>query len=205
MTAPLPISVRPSASTRNNRTRITTAATPITARAITTAPSPKTGRGYPDSTRNSWRPITTAASPIITRAITTALLPSTVRPIQLHPKSVKADHNRGIAYGDKGDYVRAIADYDEAIRLDPKAAEAHLGRGHAYSTRRLCPAPSPISKRPSASTRNSGSLCNRGNAYFRKGDYDRAIADYGEAIRLNPQDAVGLLHPRLRLCQQRRL
>jgi lipoprotein NlpI len=29
---------------------------------------------------------------------------------------------------------------------------------------------------------------NRGNGYFRKGDLDRAIADYNEAIRLNPKD-----------------
>ena len=31
---------------------------------------------------------------------------------------------------------------------------------------------------------------NRGNAYFNKGDYDRAIADYTQAIRLDPNDAV---------------
>jgi tetratricopeptide (TPR) repeat protein len=31
---------------------------------------------------------------------------------------------------------------------------------------------------------------NRGNAYRAKGDTDRAIADYTEAIRLNPSDAI---------------
>src|SRR5262249_30129616 len=31
---------------------------------------------------------------------------------------------------------------------------------------------------------------NRGRAYDGKGDYDRAIADYNESIRLNPKDAV---------------
>ena len=30
---------------------------------------------------------------------------------------------------------------------------------------------------------------NRGNAYFNKGDHDRAIADYTEAIRLDPKYA----------------
>jgi tetratricopeptide (TPR) repeat protein len=30
---------------------------------------------------------------------------------------------------------------------------------------------------------------NRGNAWNSKGDYDRAIADYNEAIRLTPQNA----------------
>ena len=30
---------------------------------------------------------------------------------------------------------------------------------------------------------------NRGNAYFRKGDYDQAILDYDQAIRLDPKNA----------------
>jgi tetratricopeptide (TPR) repeat protein len=38
---------------------------------------------------------------------------------------------RGIAYAGKGQYIRAIQDYDEAIRLDPKYAEAFYNRGIA--------------------------------------------------------------------------
>jgi lipoprotein NlpI len=41
-------------------------------------------------------------------------------------------HNRGLAYGANGDLDRAIADYDEAIRLVPKDADAHFDRGLAY-------------------------------------------------------------------------
>ena len=40
--------------------------------------------------------------------------------------------NRGHAYINKGDYDRAIADYTEAIRLDPKYAIAYGNRGKAY-------------------------------------------------------------------------
>jgi lipoprotein NlpI len=36
------------------------------------------------------------------------------------------------AYGAKGDNDRAIADYNEAIRLDPKYTFAYHNRGHAY-------------------------------------------------------------------------
>jgi Flp pilus assembly protein TadD len=32
----------------------------------------------------------------------------------------------------KGDFDKAIADYTEAIRLNPQCAEAHYGRGVAY-------------------------------------------------------------------------
>jgi lipoprotein NlpI len=43
-----------------------------------------------------------------------------------------AYYNRGVAYHDKGDLDRAIADYTEAIRLDPKYAKAYSNRGIAY-------------------------------------------------------------------------
>ena len=45
------------------------------------------------------------------------------------PKSVSAFHNRGAAYYAKGQYDRAIQDYDQAINLDPKSATAFRGRG----------------------------------------------------------------------------
>ena len=42
-------------------------------------------------------------------------------------------YNRGYAYRKKGDMDRAIADYTEALRLDPKYAIAYNNRGLAYS------------------------------------------------------------------------
>ena len=41
-------------------------------------------------------------------------------------------YNRGYAYYQKGDYSRAIADYDQALRLDPKYAAGSRGPGHTY-------------------------------------------------------------------------
>jgi tetratricopeptide (TPR) repeat protein len=40
---------------------------------------------------------------------------------------------RGAAYHYKGDYNRAIADYDQAIQLRPDLAEAYYYRGKAYA------------------------------------------------------------------------
>ncbi len=40
--------------------------------------------------------------------------------------------NRGNAYDDKGEVDRAIADYDEAIALDPNEAFTYYNRGNAY-------------------------------------------------------------------------
>ena len=43
-----------------------------------------------------------------------------------------AYYNRGNAYFDKRDYDRAIADFTQAIKLDPKDAFAIHDRGVAY-------------------------------------------------------------------------
>jgi len=49
-----------------------------------------------------------------------------------HPKYAQAYNNRGAAYWLKEEYNRAIADYDQAIRLDPKYALAYFVRGLVY-------------------------------------------------------------------------
>src|SRR5262249_2395559 len=49
------------------------------------------------------------------------------------PSYLSGDYdNRGVAYRRKGDFDRAIADYDQAIRLNPKYALAYNNRGTAY-------------------------------------------------------------------------
>jgi Flp pilus assembly protein TadD len=43
-----------------------------------------------------------------------------------------ADRLRGVAFRDKGRLDRAIADFSEAIRLDPPLASAYHDRGVTY-------------------------------------------------------------------------
>jgi tetratricopeptide (TPR) repeat protein len=99
-------------------------------------------------------------------------------------------HNRGVAYDSNGEHDRAIADYDEAIRLDPKNADTYVNRGLAYDRkgehdRAIADYDEAIRLNP----KEAPTYYNRGLAYYRKGEHDRAIADYGEAIRLDPKDA----------------
>lgn len=41
-------------------------------------------------------------------------------------------NNRGVVYGDMGNYDRAIADYDQAIRLKPNDADSFINRAITY-------------------------------------------------------------------------
>src|SRR3712207_7505807 len=40
--------------------------------------------------------------------------------------------SRGVARLNRGEYDAAIADFDEAIRLEPRLSSAYFGRGAAY-------------------------------------------------------------------------
>jgi tetratricopeptide (TPR) repeat protein len=52
--------------------------------------------------------------------------------VRLNPKNDRSYDNRGYAYSQKGDYDRAVADYDEAIKISPKNAEFYNDRGNAF-------------------------------------------------------------------------
>ena len=58
--------------------------------------------------------------------------------LQLNPFSphvALAYGRRAVAYVHKGDLARAIADFDQAIRIDPRQARFLVGRGLAYRER----------------------------------------------------------------------
>jgi tetratricopeptide (TPR) repeat protein len=98
-----------------------------------------------------------------------------------------AFNNRGGAYNDKKDYDRAIADFDQAIRLDPKYAFAYKNRGTAYYGKNdYDRAFADFGQAIRLDPKYAAAYGDRGNLYDDKKDYDRAIADYDQAIRLDP-------------------
>ena len=103
----------------------------------------------------------------------------------------KAYGRRGYAYQAKGNRDKAIADYTEAIRLDPKDSVAHCDRGRAYGSKgEYDKAIADCTEAIRLDPKYADAYCSRGCAYGRKGGYDKEIADCTEAIRLNPKDAV---------------
>ena len=98
-----------------------------------------------------------------------------------------AYHDRGFAYENKGLHELAVADFDEAIKIDAKDVMALNGRGRANFARgqydrAIADFTAQLSLVP-----GSDRLYNeRGIAYLRKGELALAQSDFTRAIDINP-------------------
>ena len=131
--------------------------------------------------------------------------------IRLNPNESVWFNHRGILWKNKKDYDKVIADYSEAIRLNPKNGAAYHNRGSAWSAKKDYDkaisdydealkhtdpnekvgvlSGSDITGGDSTAMVNSRAvtLSSHGRVWRDMGDYDKAIADYEEAIRLDPK------------------
>src|SRR6266702_4480760 len=107
---------------------------------------------------------------------------------------------RAAAYVLKGDYERALADYDEAIKLAPHTALAFAQRGEVHAKRRDYDSAIADYERAIELEPNLASaFSNRGLAWASKGEIRLAIADYTKAINLDPNLPVAFNNRRLGL------
>jgi tetratricopeptide (TPR) repeat protein len=99
-----------------------------------------------------------------------------------------AYNNRGNAYIAKGDFDRAIQDFDQSIKLDRTYIKPLNNRGVAYMKKgEHDRAIEAFDEAIRLNADYSNAFANRAAAYLKKNDYARAAQDYDEAIRLNPQ------------------
>ena len=114
------------------------------------------------------------------------------------PDNVAAYINRGNAFARQGDYTKAIADFSEAAqeaearRLLP--ISPHGGSRSPPATAYPQNAADDYSEALRVEPRNLEAHANRAAAYSQLQEYDKSIADYTEAIHLNPRDPTLLFN-----------
>ena len=111
------------------------------------------------------------------------------RAMRINPQDIKPIYNRGNLYKKKGDFDRALADYNHVISARSKIrVDLHQPRQHLQGKRRNTILRSPIINEAIGLNQNNAvTFNNRGTAYYLKQNYDRAIADYDQAIAIDPK------------------
>src|SRR6478752_21635 len=103
------------------------------------------------------------------------------------PAAAIAYNNRGNAYAEKGDYDRAVQDFDQSIKLNPTNPKPFNNIGVAYLKKGEYDL--AIKNHDEAIRLNPNyvkAFVNRAETYQNKNQYERAARDYDEAIRLEP-------------------
>lgn len=94
---------------------------------------------------------------------------------------------RAIAYYQHGDYQQAIADFDQALALDPAYAGVYLLRGITYSAcKEYQRAVADFDRALALDTRAIFAYVHRGIVQRKRKDYRQAIADFDRALALDP-------------------
>ncbi|MCK9613782.1 MAG: tetratricopeptide repeat protein [Bacteroidales bacterium] len=108
--------------------------------------------------------------------------------ISKSPKKARPFFGRANAFADQGQYDKAIADYNKAIRFDSMNAIAYVNRGLAYwKTGLTHKAFEDYSKAIEIKPEYFEiAYYNRGIAYGTFGQWEKAIDDYSVAIKINP-------------------
>ena len=112
--------------------------------------------------------------------------------IEMNPRNARAYSNRGNIYIEKGQYDKAMSDFNKAIEIKPKYAKAYNNRGGAYHRKgQYDKAIVDYTKAIEIDPRYAMAYNNRGLAYYRKEDYEKAWDDVHKAQNLGYK-----VHPR---------
>lgn len=101
---------------------------------------------------------------------------------------------RGMVLHSKNELDKAIADYNEAIRIDRRMSSAFLNRGNCwYGKQEYDRALADYTEAVRLAPADALAYGNRANTWNKKSEYERAIADAADALQLAP----GFVSPRV--------
>ena len=101
---------------------------------------------------------------------------------------------RGRERRNAGEHDRALAEYDEALDLDPELVVAHYGRGHTHLLRGdFTAALAALDRADELAPDTQWILAERGDTYRRAGRFAEAVPDLDRAIALDPTDVHSLI------------
>ena len=110
--------------------------------------------------------------------------------IVLFPKSTSLFNLQGASYASLKKYDSAIKSYDEAIRINPFYADAHLNKGSALQENGdLDAAIACFNKTLVINPQHPFAFFNMGNALTAKGELDLAIDSYKNTVKIQPENA----------------
>ena len=108
--------------------------------------------------------------------------------LKINPREISAYTNRGIVHRKMGELNKAISDFTDAIKLLPPKIDPVSERilpdavtGQLSSAKEL--------ERNYYALQSAFAHLQRGLSYYDKQEYDKAVADFTESIRLNPSEA----------------
>lgn len=107
------------------------------------------------------------------------------------PNQTKAEafHMQGIEKQKRGNLKGAIAEFDQAVRLNPTSAETYYKRGNAYyDLKDYESALKDYTKAIQLDSQNMNAYFNRGLTRYDMGDQRGAIEDFTHVLALQPND-----------------
>ncbi len=117
--------------------------------------------------------------------------PSQAETPEATPQTAADFSARGFARQSKGDLDGAMADYNQALNLDPKNIQALYRRGLALQAKGdWAGAMADYNAILTLNPRNADAFSSRGFVKQARGDTDGALADYAEALLINPKIPV---------------
>ncbi|HWB60587.1 MAG TPA: tetratricopeptide repeat protein [Chthoniobacteraceae bacterium] len=94
---------------------------------------------------------------------------------------------RAEAYARKGEREKAIADYTEAIQIDPDWAASYSGRAGLYFDEGdYDKGFADYDKAAELAPKDLNKFMDRGYAYYQRGEWDKALADVDSVMKLKP-------------------